>query len=239
MRPSPPATPAFTSITNVFNGNLAAVEGTSQEPGPANTASLTGINFEPSRTGPKFPGPHMPLVEGDLPNFRARVTGNAQFMARAHVVNRHIGHSNAIRADQGQPITFASAPVTGRGVTINAPLGGSVTSGGTQSSIASSPAGLTYVILTGTTTRTFGAVNFGQNFQADTGAVILGGPATTSTVGDNVFVGASAVVERSSLGSGAVIGPKAYVLNSTIAPGQFVPGGTILINNKVVGQVQW
>ena len=227
------------NVTNIFHGNLAAVSGTSQEPGPANQANLTGINFEPRRTGPKFPGPHNPRVEGLLPFFRARVTGDAQFQARAHSVNRQIGRSNSIRADQGQPIRFASPPITGRGVTINAPLGGSTTTGGTQGTIASSPAGVTLVILTGATTKTTGAVNFGRNFRADAGAVILGGPAASDSIGENVSVGASAVVERSSVGAGAVIGAKAYVFNSTVAAGRVVPPGTLLINDKVVGQVQW
>ncbi|MFO0950054.1 MAG: carbonic anhydrase/acetyltransferase [Isosphaeraceae bacterium] len=226
-------------VQNIFNGNLAAVLGTSQQPGPSNTAAVTGINFEPKKVGPSFPGPHKPQVEGLLPNFRARVTGDARFAARAHQVNAQIGRSNAIRADQGQPFRFASAPRTGRAVTINAPLGGSVTSGGKQSTIASSPAGVTFVTLTGTKTETFGAISFGENFSAASGAVILGGPATSYKVGKNVSVGGYAVVDRSNLGDGVVVGPRAFVSRSTVAAGQVVPPGTILIDNKVVGQIQW
>jgi acetyltransferase-like isoleucine patch superfamily enzyme len=195
------------------------VLGTSQEPGPTSTSAATGITFEPSKTGPKFPGPHKPQVESLLFNFPARIVGDARFTVRANLVAHHLGPRNAIRADQGQPFKFAGPPTTGRSVTINSPLGGSVTSGGV--------------------TKVVGAMNFGQNLVAQNGAVILGGTAASYTIGDNVTVGTSAVVDNSSIGSGATIGARSVVLNSTVAAGQSIPPGTILINNKVVGQIEW
>ena len=207
------------TVTGVNNGNLAAVLGTSQEPGPSTTSATTGITFEPSSTGPKFTGPYSPQVVSLLSNFPARITGDARFTARANTVASHLGPRAAIRADQGQPISFASAPTLGRDVTINSPLGGSVTTGGV--------------------TKVTGAVKIGQNFVAQNDVVILGGPAASYTIGDNVTVGSGAVVDRSNIGTGATIGARALVLNSTVAAGQTIPPGTLLIDNKVVGQIQW
>jgi len=200
----------------VFNGNLAAVSGTSQQPGPS---AATGINFEPGRTGPRFLSPKQGLAQGLFAHFRARITGDARFLDRASAVARGLGRSNAFRADQGQPLTFAGAPSTGNAVTINSPLGGTVTAGGQ--------------------TSTVGSIQIGRNFRADGGAVLLGGPGASYPVGDDVTVGAGAVVERSTLGAGSVIGARAYVSDSTVAPGRVVPPGTVLIDNVVAGRVEW
>ncbi|MGE3822197.1 MAG: carbonic anhydrase/acetyltransferase [Isosphaeraceae bacterium] len=200
----------------IFNGNLTAVSGTSRQPGPSAT---TGINFEPNRSGPRFPSPHQGLVMGLFGHFRARITGDARFHDRAANVARNLGRSNAFRADQGQPLTFANAPSTGNQVTITSPLGGTVTTGGV--------------------TKTVGSIPVGKNFRADAGAVLLGGPGATYPVGDDVTIGAGAVVERSTLGAGAVIGPRAYVSGSTVAPGRIIPPGTLLIDDVVVGHIGW
>jgi carbonic anhydrase/acetyltransferase-like protein (isoleucine patch superfamily) len=208
------------SVTpGIYNGNLATVLGTSQEPGPTSTSAATGITFEPSKTGPKFPGPYKAQVESLLSSFPGRIVGDARFTVRANLVAQHLGPRTAIRADQGQPIKFAGPPITGRSVTINAPLGGSITSGGV--------------------TKVVGAMNIGQNFVAQNGAVILGGPAASYTIGDNVTVGSSAVVDRSTVGAGATIGARSVVLDSNVAAGQSIPPGTLLIHDKVVGQIQW
>lgn len=203
----------------INNGSLAAVTGTSQQPGPTSSTAATGITFEPARSGPKFPGPAKPQVESLISNFPARITGDARYTARARVVAHSLGRRNAIRADQGQPISFAGAPTTGRAVTVNAPLGGTVTTNGV--------------------TKLTGTMMIGNNLVLQDGVVLLGGPSAGYTVGDNVNVGSYAVVARSSVGTGATIGARSVVLDSTVAAGQVVPPGTILINNKVVGQVGW
>lgn len=214
---NPGVDPAVTPGIN--NGNLAAVSGASQEPGPTSATAATGITFEPSRTGPKFPGPFVPQVEGDIPGFKARVTGDVRFGSRVHTVARHFGRSNSVRGDQGQPIAFVSSPTTGRGVTINSPLGGTTT--------------------TGTTTRTVGGIVVGSNFRADSGAVILGGPDAAYSFGDNVSIGQGAVVDRSTLLPGVTVGARSFVSRSVLPVGAVVPPGTILINNRVVGHVEW
>jgi carbonic anhydrase/acetyltransferase-like protein (isoleucine patch superfamily) len=228
--------PGTTSAT-VFNGDLAAVEGLSQEPGNQTTTALTGINFEPSAASPAVVGPFSPSVQVTLPNFHGRIVGGAKFGARVHSIARHIGHANAIRGDQGQPLVFANAPTTGNAVTINAPLGGTTTSGGTQGTITTG--GVTFVTLNGAKTTTVGGVTVGRNLNMGTGSVLLGGTASSYALGDNVTIGAGAVVVETSTGSDVTIGPRAYVANSTLAPGTVIPAGTVEINNKVVGHVQW
>lgn len=271
------------SVTGVNNGNLAAVEGASQEPGPATSSQATGITFEPSRTGPKFIAAHIPQAEGDFPQFRARIVGDARFGSRPRLVAHHLGHGNSFGADQGQPITFGSYPVTGRGVTINAPGGGTVTpttiggppsnptgaptnlgvgtggstggslldvggvgllprgssSGSSSGSGSGASSGSSSTSSTSSTTVTNGTVTIGQNFQADSGAVLLGGPAFATVVGDNVHLGGGAVVSQSVLGNGVTIGARAYVAGTTVPAGTTIPAGAIFINGQYRGQVQW
>ena len=117
------------TVTTVFNGNLAAVEGAGQQPGSATAATP----FLPPGRGPAFLSPHRGQVQGLLRGFRARATGRDAFMTRAGQVAHRLGRSNSIRADQGQPpiaaqqINIGSIAQTGFGVTISAPLSATAT----------------------------------------------------------------------------------------------------------------
>ena len=64
-----------------------------------------------------------------LANFPARITGRVIINMRALQAAHHLGRANAFRADQGQPITIDSIAKTGLRVTINSPLGGTLTIG--------------------------------------------------------------------------------------------------------------
>jgi len=84
-----------------------------------------------------------------------------------------------------------------------------------------------------------GKLAIGQRFTAGPGAVILGGPAnTTTTLGDDVSVAAGAVVAGTSLGGGSTVGELAYLLNSTFPDGTHIPSRAIYINNILVGYVE-
>ena len=192
-----------TTTTGVFNGNLAAVTGTSQEPGPP-TAS-----FEPARLAPQFPAPGGYFTQGLFPFFRARSTGGAVFRTRAAVISHRFGRGNSIRADEGQPIVIGSLAGTGNNVSIHSPIGGNV--------------------------------QIGRNFRADDRAVILGGrqAPTATTIGNDVVVGAGAVVYRSTLGDNVSIGAHSYVADSTLPSGTVIPPASIVIGGNVVGRVQW
>jgi carbonic anhydrase/acetyltransferase-like protein (isoleucine patch superfamily) len=212
------STGVLASITGVENGNIAAVNGISQEAGAATSTVVTGINFEPAKaTGPKFIGPGKPSVEGAIAVFKARIIGGVTFNARLVQIQAAIGKKTSIRGDQGQNISFASPPATGPSTTITSPLGG--------------------VTISGTTTTTTGAMKFGTNFRSGNKAVILGGTASSYTIGNSVYVGANAVVAGSSLGNNVTIGAGAYVSNSTIAAGTNIAPGEIYISNKVVETV--
>ena len=64
---------ATTSIPGLFHGNLSTVRGAGQEPGsPA-------VSFEPTRRGPRFPGPHGKSFQGNFAEFPARITGGVAF----------------------------------------------------------------------------------------------------------------------------------------------------------------
>ena len=126
-----------------------------------------------------------------------------------------ITQGDTIRADEGQPIAIESIRSLGTHVSIRSPLGG----------------------VQGSTNR--GAITIGESFVAGDDATILGSPTSATTFGDGVTVGAESVVVGSTIGSGAIVGNKAYVANSTIPAGAFVPDGEILVDNKIVGTVEW
>lgn len=227
------ASPGTTSSA-IYNGNLALVGGAGPEPGNATTTATTGIAFEPTAStpvSPSFPGPFKPAVMANLFGFKARVIGDVRFGARAEFVARYIGHGNSIRADEGQPITFATSPFTGPNVTIDSPGGGITTTTTTTTTFG--------VTKTTTTTTTTGSMKFGKNFAAGGRAVILGGTAPSYTFGDNVTVGPGAVVSNSSVGTGVTIGARAYVSGTTLKSGRNVPAGEVIINGEDLGKVQF
>ncbi len=218
-----------TSTAGIFHGNLATVEGVSAEPGNTTTTAVTGIAFEPSAAMPKFTGPHKPAVAVSIPSFKARIIGGVVFDVKANVVQNSLGARNVILGDQGQPITFNGAPVTGNSVTIASPLGGATTTTTTTT--------VNGVTSTKTTVVQTGTMTIGANFQVGSNAVVLGGTAPSYTIGSNVSIGSGAVVSNSSLGSNVSIGAGAYVTGSALPAGTVVPAGAIIINNVYRGQV--
>jgi carbonic anhydrase/acetyltransferase-like protein (isoleucine patch superfamily) len=223
-----------TSLTTVFNGNLTQVEGASPEPGNATSTVLTGIAFESTTTPPtepSFVGPFKPSVMANLFNFKARIIGGVTFGARPEVVANYIGNDDSIRGDQGQPIAFTTNPYLANNVTITSPGGGITTTTTTSTTYG--------VSKTTTTTTSTGSMKFGKNFAAGDHSVILGGTAASYTIGNNVTIGPGAVVSNTQIGTGVTVGARAYVSGSTLADGTSIPAGEVLINNKVVGNVQF
>jgi carbonic anhydrase/acetyltransferase-like protein (isoleucine patch superfamily) len=47
------------------------------------------------------------------------------------------------------------------------------------------------------------------------------------------------VVFRSTVGDNVKIGNKVLLDSCNIAPGTVIPDGTIMINNVVIGKIQW
>ena len=194
----------------VFNGDLAVVEGAGNEPG-----STRGPTFEPSAaTGPTFLAPQGQQQPGLISSFRARVTGGVTFHQQAAIVAHRLGIGNSIRADQGQPFVFGSTFTSGDYVVINSPGG---------SNVASTLSGITIF----------------DGVQAGTRSVILGGPGAKVSIGGNVIIGPGAVLDRTTVGAGSTIGARAFVAQSTIPDNTVVPAGAIIINNRLVGTIQW
>ncbi len=150
---SPGASP---TVSGIDNGDLATILGANQQPGP------TSASFEPARSAPQFVSPRQGLVASVLSNFPARITGGVIVNMRAHDLAGKLGRANAIRADQGQPITIGSIARTGSRVTINSPLGGTLTIG------RDFRAGNNAVILSGPGVN----ATIGDDVKIDAGAVV-------------------------------------------------------------------
>ena len=187
---SPGANPTLTGINN---GNLAAILGANQQPGP------TSASFEPAKSAPQFVSPRQGLVASILRNFPARITGEVIVNMRAHELAQKLGRANAIRADEGQPIAIGSIARTGSRVTINSPLGGTLTIGqdfraGDNSVILSGP-GVNAII--------------GDDVKIGAGAVV-----SQTSLGSNSVVGAGAYVMSSTFQANTVIPANAIYISN-------------------------
>jgi carbonic anhydrase/acetyltransferase-like protein (isoleucine patch superfamily) len=183
-----------------------------------NLATIEGANSQPG--SPTASTAFLPPGTG--PKFPSPHQGLIQghlFGFRARVTGAAIFHSRAKDV----------AHSLGRGNSIRADQGQPITIG----SIGQTGIGVTINSPLG------GQLTIGQNFMAGNGAIILSGNNVKAVIGDNVSIGSGAVVDRSSLGSGSTVGDRAYVFNSTFPAGTNIPGGSIYINNKLVGSVQW
>jgi len=187
------------AATTVFNGNLAAVTGTSQEPGSPT------VKFEPAAQGPQFPSPHQGLLEGLFPQFRARVIGQVIFRSKANLVASHLGRRTAIRGDEGQPITFASFPATGTAVSIHSPLIGQLTIG------RNLKVGDGALILGGPLAHATDVVSIGDNVTIGSSAVV-----DRSSLGSGATIGARAYVASSKLPAHAVVLPGTILINNVV-----------------------
>lgn len=173
----------------VFNGNLSAVEGASNEPGSA--------------VGPTFLAPRGQQQPGLISSFRARVTGAVVFHQQASLVENRLGIGNSIRADQGQPFIFGSTFTSGDYVVINSPLGTNAAGSGSGITIYDGvQAGDRSVILGGPGAN----VSLGGNVLIGPGAVL---DRTTvgagSTIGARAFVAHSTIPDNTNIPAGAII----------------------------------
>ncbi len=183
---------ASTTLPNFFNGNLAAVRGTSKEAGSPTVA------FQPTRRGPRFlvSAGKPRTYEGNYQNFPARITGGVVFGQTARQVQKRIGKHVAIRGDEGQPITIGSIAKLGSTVTIHAPRGGNLTIG------ENFRAGSNAVILGGAGSTIGNAVTIGS------GAVV-----ENSKIGAGARIGDGAFVFGTTLPAGAIVASGAVIVN--------------------------
>jgi carbonic anhydrase/acetyltransferase-like protein (isoleucine patch superfamily) len=209
------------AVSPPFNGNLANVEGANFEPlfsiaYPTTNGSLTTVqnttlaptisaSTSAPTTSPSFIDPSNKQLQAQLPDFPARVTGATKFIFRANKAAHRLGRSNSIAADQGQPITLYAITETGRGVTINSPLGGSLTVD------PSLQAGNGAVILGGD------SANFviGPNVSIGANSVV-----SQSSLGAGTVIGSHAYVFGSTLPAGTVVPDNAIIIRNK-------PAGTV------------
>ncbi len=187
---SPGANPA---IGGVNNGYLPGVEGASQSPGQS---YISGSK----KVGPQFLTPQRGLIGSLLDNFPARVVGEVEFQdQRAWQVALHLGRANSIRADEGQPISIDSIGHTGLHVTINSPLGGTLTIG------QDFRAGTGAVILGGPGVN----ARIGDNVTVGPGAVL-----DRSSLGSGSTVGKGAYLQTSTFPANSFIPAGAIYINN-------------------------
>ncbi|WP_435011502.1 carbonic anhydrase/acetyltransferase [Tundrisphaera lichenicola] len=174
------------------------------------------------------------------------------FRAIAKLGNNVSIHSplGGVQATTTTTVTTTTTTVTGETTTntttsvvksAGAPTATSGTTTAATSGINAQGVAFTGTTVTTIATKTtnLGVIGVGKGFRALNGSVILGGPSASSTFGDNVTIGAGAVVDTSSIGNGAVIGRRAYIENSTIAAGAVIPAGAIIINDQIAGTIAW
>jgi len=181
------------TLGGINNGNLAAILGANLEPGPSSAS------FEPSKSGPEFLTPHQGLIGTMLGNFPARITGKVVFNMKALTAAHHLGRANAIRADQGQPIVIGSIARTSLHVTINSPLGGTLTIG------QNFRAGPNAVLLGGPNVN----AKIGDNVDIGSGAVVV-----QTSLGSNSTVGEGAYLAGSTFPANTIIPAKAIYINN-------------------------
>jgi carbonic anhydrase/acetyltransferase-like protein (isoleucine patch superfamily) len=184
--------------TGVFNGNLAAITGSNNQPGSATAATP----YLPPGAAPKYPSPRRGLVAAPLPNFTARATGNAAIAQRARFAQSSLGRRNSIRADQGQPIAIGSIARTGESVTINAPNGGALAIG---QRFAAGPG----AVILGGASGTNSVI--GDDVSVGAGAVVRG-----SSLGAGTVVGPLAYLLNSSFPAGANIPAGAIYIDGAL-----------------------
>ncbi|MBX6314012.1 MAG: carbonic anhydrase/acetyltransferase [Isosphaeraceae bacterium] len=167
------------------------------------------VPFEPGRFAPKFPSAHRGPVEALLPQSRFPTRATGQVQ---------FGMRPASIARSLGPRNSIRAD-DGQPITV----GPSATTG----------VGVTVHAPGG------GKVTIGQNVQIQDGAVILGGSSSPATLGDGVTVGTGAVIDQATIGKGSIIGARSYVQNSNLPAGTVLPPGTVWVDGKEQGTVEW
>ena len=240
--------------TTIFFGELNNVLGASPEPGTARVA------FEPASTSPTFLGPggaSVPIAINRSYLFPARVVGAVKFDQSAASVASSLGKGVSIRADEGQPITFAG-PIgqIGNHVSIHAPLGqvqNQVTSTVTTAITPATGSPTTTTVVTVTTTPGPGTATAGTTTATTQGINAAGiaiSTTTTTTLAIKVLdVGAIAIGSNfrafdgatilggpagpTAIGDNVIVGSSAVVATSVIGSNAVVGNNAYVLNSTI------
>ena len=151
------------------------------------------------------------------PDFRNRIIGDACFEDSLAELDEKMGESISIRADEGGPF--------GRGT------------------IDRMDDRVFFHALEGTDLRVGTNVTYGERAIGHGGGRPAIDPTTgvaaPTIVGDDVELGADAVVFGSLLRNGVRVGDNSAVVGGELALDQVIPDRTIYANDKVFGEVEW
>jgi carbon dioxide concentrating mechanism protein CcmM len=179
--------------------------------------SVYGIGFDPSNdVEPTNPGSVVPIIGGvqrPVPGFKARIVGRVIIPGNnLGQLNRALGSSDAIRGDEGHPITIQSFR-----------------------SMASQS---TFHSLDGTSVSVGAGAKIGRHCVVHGGVNTVTG-ATVTQIGNNFVLGDESVVYRSIIGDNVTIGKKCYIDSTTLPSGTVVPDRTILVKGVNKGTITW
>ncbi len=168
-----------------------------------------GSDFNPVSDTPTFAG-----VGRTSPLFRNRIIGQVDLADSLEQLDAVTGNADVIRVDEGEPFEFGTIAGLGDRFTAHA--------------------------------LEFCELQVGNNFRAGFHSVLHAGeddgnadPTERTVVGDNVTMADWSVVFRSTIGAGSTIGFRALVDGSQLAPNTVVPDRAIIVNNVLVGTVEW
>ncbi|MBK8247626.1 MAG: hypothetical protein IPK85_09550 [Gemmatimonadetes bacterium] len=147
------------------------------------------------------------------PDSKLRIVGGVDMADSLSVVEAKAGRNVAIRADEGEHFHFGLVGRLQDRVTFHALEHTDITIGDRDA--------------------------FGYHVVVHGGPDDGSDPHELTRIEDDVVVKDWAVVFRSKVGKGVVIGTRAYVDGSHLAPGTVVPDRAIMINDKIVGYVEW
>jgi carbonic anhydrase/acetyltransferase-like protein (isoleucine patch superfamily) len=167
------------------------------------------VEFNEGQTIPTTHGTSKPFAA-----FRNRIIGKATLANSIVALEKVLGYGNSIRADEGYSFIIGKIRKFHNRITFHA------------------------LEHTG--------ITVGNGLKLGFHTLVHGGPDIpnadpndVTVIGNNVSVGSVSVVFRSTVGDNVKIGNKVLLDHCNIAPGTVIPDGTIMINNVVIGKIQW
>lgn len=163
------------------------------------------------------PGETIPVTHGTakpFAGFRNRIIGKVTLANSIVALQKVLGYADSIRADEGYSFIIGKIRRFNNRVTFHALEHTGITAG--------------------------------DSLKLGFHDVVHGGPdipnadpSEITLIGDNVSVGNFSVVFRSTVGDNVKIGDKVLLDRCNIAPGTVIPAGTVMVNNVVIGHVEW
>lgn len=173
--------------------------------------NVYGINYDPGNTAFN-PTRDLPTLDGKQtrdPSFRNRIIGNVRLADDQKMLDRVLRSSISLRADEGEPFDVGNIAFMDDQTTFHA--------------------------------LEHSHLHLGARGHYGAHSLVHGGPnpEDPTSTGANFTLGGQAVFFRSRAGSNCRIGVKSLVQQSNLPDGTVIPDHTVMINNEVVGRVEW